>query len=103
MARGTVVLDIYEHGDRADALLAAVRETLGLWERLVPNEGPDRVIVAVPDVEQAWAAIEAALDAAGDQGRLIVRLQYPPDHTETPAAPGGRRAPSTANRRSVRK
>ena len=79
MAYGTVVLDIYEHGDRADELLAAVRETLGLWERLVPNEGPDRVIVAVPDVEQAWGAIEAALDAAGDEGRLIVRLQYPPE------------------------
>jgi hypothetical protein len=78
MAYGTVVLDIYEHGDRADELLAAVREMLGLWERLVPNEGPDRVIVAVPDVEQAWEAIEAALDAAGDEGRLIVRLQYPP-------------------------
>lgn len=78
MAYGTVVLDIYEHGDRADELLAAVREMLGLWERLVPNEGPDRVTVAVPDVEEAWKVIETALDDAGDEGRLIVRLQHPP-------------------------
>lgn len=78
MAYGTVVLDIYEHGDRADELLAAVREMLGLWERLVPNEGPDRVTVAVADVEEAWKVIEAALDDAGDEGRLIVRLQHPP-------------------------
>ena len=34
-------------------------------------------MIAVPDVERARKTIEDALDDAGDEGRLIVRLRYP--------------------------
>jgi hypothetical protein len=76
MAYGTVALHIHEHGERAQELLAAIADALGL-ETLVPNDGPDAVLIPVPDVEQARQTIEDALDRAGDEGRLVVVVRYP--------------------------
>ena len=53
MAYGTVVLRIWPHGPRADDLLAAIAEALGLTETLSPNDGPHQVMLAVIDIEQA--------------------------------------------------
>jgi hypothetical protein len=39
MARGALTLHIYEHGDRAEEILAAVAEALGVAE-LTPNDDP---------------------------------------------------------------
>jgi hypothetical protein len=53
MAYGTVVLRIWQHGPRADDLLAAIAEALGLTETLSTNDGPHQVMLAVIDIEQA--------------------------------------------------
>ena len=53
MAYGTVVLRIWQHAPRADDLLAAIAEALGLTETLSPNDGPHQVMLAVIDIEQA--------------------------------------------------
>ena len=77
MAYGTVVLRIWQHGPRADDLLAAIAEALSLTETLSPNDGPHQAMLAVIDIEQARKTIEGILKAAGDAGRLIVELRYP--------------------------
>jgi hypothetical protein len=74
---GMVVLTIYEPGERADELLAAIADALGLTEPLRPNWEDGAIAIPVDDVDGVREAIEDALDAAGDDGRLIVRVRYP--------------------------
>ena len=68
MAYGTAVLRIWQHGPRADDLLAAIAEALGLTETLSPNDGPHQVMLAVIDIEQVRKTVEGVLEAAAMRG-----------------------------------
>jgi hypothetical protein len=73
MARGALTLHIYEHGDRAEEILAAVAEALGVAE-LTPNDGPNRILIPVSDVRSAWEVVAQAIEACGDDAPLVVAL-----------------------------
>jgi hypothetical protein len=73
---GVLAIQVYEPGERADELLACIAAKLRL-ERLPDpiSEGPIHVLV--DDHPASVEAAEDALDEAGDDGRLIVRVLTP--------------------------
>jgi hypothetical protein len=75
---GVLAIEVVEPGERADELLAAIAGAL-YYERIVSNWQPWEIIhVPVDDQPAAVEAAERALDEAGDEGRLIVRVLRPP-------------------------
>jgi hypothetical protein len=73
MVRGALTLHIYEHGDRAEEILTAVAEALGVAE-LTPNNGPNRIVIRVDDVQGDWEIVEKAIAECDDDAPLIVAL-----------------------------
>jgi hypothetical protein len=74
---GILAIEVHEPGERANELLAAIAAKLH-FEQIQTNGRPNEIIhLFVPDHPAAVEAAEAALDDAGDEGRLIVRVLRP--------------------------
>lgn len=73
---GILAIQVYEQGERAEELLSAVAAPLRL-ERLPDPVADGLLHVLVDDWQASFDAAEAALDAAGDDGRMIVRVLRP--------------------------
>ena len=73
---GVLVIEVYDPGERADELLAAIAAKLRA-ERLEPDP-TGRISVMVEDWDIAYEAAQDALQETGDDGQLIVRPLRPP-------------------------
>jgi hypothetical protein len=73
MAEGILALHIHEHGERVEEILAAVAKALGVSE-LAPNNGPNRILIRVNDVQGDWEIVAKAISECGHDAPLIVAL-----------------------------